>query len=147
MERLGKRSWHPYRPLLCRETDRRSFDRPSRGGLDHDRFAVSLLRAPAGEPRVGDRGGEPSGRSRPDGGFTWLKCGWPPYEHDDYYGAVFAALGVGLAPEGYARTAMATEGLEELRRYLHDHPAPDLHHRTFLLWASLRLDGLMTPEE
>jgi squalene-hopene/tetraprenyl-beta-curcumene cyclase len=84
---------------------------------------------------------------REGGGFTWLKCGWPPYEHDDYYGAVFAALGVGLAPEGYAKTERATEGLEKLRRYLHEHPAPDLHHRTFLLWASLKVDGLMTPEE
>jgi squalene-hopene/tetraprenyl-beta-curcumene cyclase len=84
---------------------------------------------------------------REDGGFTWLKCDWPPYEHDDYYGAVFAALGVGLAPEDYARTERATEGLEKLTRYLREHPAPDLHHRTFLLWASLKLDGLMTPEE
>ena len=31
---------------------------------------------------------------REDGGFTWLKCDWPPYEHDDYYGAVFAAAPV-----------------------------------------------------
>jgi squalene-hopene/tetraprenyl-beta-curcumene cyclase len=84
---------------------------------------------------------------REDGGFTWLKCDWPPYEHDDYFGAVFAALGVGLAPEGYAKTEKATEGLEKLTRYLREHPAPDLHHRTFLLWASLKLDGLMTPEE
>ena len=21
-----------------------------------------------------------------DGGFDWLKCGWPPYEYDDYHG-------------------------------------------------------------
>jgi squalene-hopene/tetraprenyl-beta-curcumene cyclase len=84
---------------------------------------------------------------REDGGFTWLKCDWPPYEHDDYYGAVFAALGVGLAPEGYAKSERATGGLEKLTRYLHEHPAPDLHHRTFLLWASLKLDHLMTPGE
>jgi len=84
---------------------------------------------------------------REDGGFTWLKCDWPPYEHDDYFGAVFAALGVGLAPEGYAKSERATRGLEKLTKYLREHPAPDLHHRTFLLWASLKLDGLMTPEE
>ena len=51
------------------------------------------------------------------------------------------------APESYARTELAARGLEKLTRYLHEHPAPDLHHRTFLLWASLKLDGLMTPEE
>jgi squalene-hopene/tetraprenyl-beta-curcumene cyclase len=82
-----------------------------------------------------------------DGGFSWLKCDWPPYEHDDYYGAVFAALGVGLAPEGYAKSESASEGLARLRGYLNRNPAPDLHHRTFLLWASLNLDGLMTPED
>jgi squalene-hopene/tetraprenyl-beta-curcumene cyclase len=83
---------------------------------------------------------------REDGGFDWLKCDWPPYEHDDYYGAVFAALGVGLAPEGYAKTERAARGLEKLAGYLREHPAPDLHHRTFLLWASLKLDGLISPE-
>jgi squalene-hopene/tetraprenyl-beta-curcumene cyclase len=82
-----------------------------------------------------------------DGGFEWLKCGWPPYEHDDYFGAVFAALGAGLAPEGYADSPQAAHGIEKLRRYLHDHQPPDLHHRTFLLWASLKVDGLMTKEE
>lgn len=84
---------------------------------------------------------------QPDGGFRWLKCDWPPYEHDDYYGAVFAALGVGLAPEGYARTEPAARGLERLRQYLRVHPAPDLHHKTFLFWASLKVDGLMSDAE
>jgi squalene-hopene/tetraprenyl-beta-curcumene cyclase len=84
---------------------------------------------------------------REDGGFDWLKCDWPPYEHDDYYGAVFAALGVGLAPDGYARSEPADRGVEGLRKYLREHEAPDLHHRTFLLWASSKLDGLMTPEQ
>lgn len=84
---------------------------------------------------------------REDGAFNWLKCDWPPYEHDDYYGAVFAALGVGIAPEAYAKSEKATRGVEKLTRYLREHPAPDLHHRIFLLWASIKLDGLMTPEE
>ena len=35
---------------------------------------------------------------KPAGGFDWLKCGWPPYEHDDYYGAVVAAPGPGMPP-------------------------------------------------
>ena len=80
-----------------------------------------------------------------DGSWSWLKCGWPPYEHDDYYGAVFAALGVGSAPGGYAKSEAARAGLDRLRSYLKATPAPDLHHKTFLLWASTRLDGLMTP--
>ncbi|MCA1686014.1 MAG: squalene--hopene cyclase [Planctomycetia bacterium] len=82
-----------------------------------------------------------------DGSWSWLKCDWPPFEHDDYYGAVFAALGVGSAPDGYAKTEAARAGLDRLRGYLKTHPAPDLHHQTFLLWTSTRLDGLMTPHE
>jgi squalene-hopene/tetraprenyl-beta-curcumene cyclase len=82
---------------------------------------------------------------QPGGAWNWLKCDWPPLEHDDYYGAVFAAVGVGHAPDGYAQGDSARSGLERLRKYLQDNPPPDLHHQTFLLWASLKLDGLMTP--
>jgi squalene-hopene/tetraprenyl-beta-curcumene cyclase len=82
-----------------------------------------------------------------DGAWDWLKCGWPPLEHDDYYGAVYAAVGVGHAPDGYAETAAAKAGVEKLRGYLKKTAAPDLHHRTMLLWASTGLAGLMTSDE
>jgi squalene-hopene/tetraprenyl-beta-curcumene cyclase len=78
-----------------------------------------------------------------DGSWTWNKEELAPLEHDDYYGAVYAALGVGHAPEGYAQSDAAREGLARLRRYFKKTPAPDLHHKTYLLWASLALDGLM----
>ncbi len=81
---------------------------------------------------------------RPDGAWDWLKCDWPPYEHDDYYGATFAALGVGLAPDNYQKSDAAAAGLEKLRRYFREVPPPSLHHKAMLLWASTRLDGLMT---
>lgn len=82
---------------------------------------------------------------QPDGSWTWNKTGLAPLEHDDYYGAVYAAIGVGHAPEGYARSAGAKEGLARLKGYLRKNPPPDLHHKTYLLWASQKLDGLMTP--
>jgi squalene-hopene/tetraprenyl-beta-curcumene cyclase len=82
-----------------------------------------------------------------DGSWTWNKEDLAPLEHDDYYGAVYAALGVGHAPEGYARSAAAKEGVARLRRYFAKTPAPDLHHKTYLLWASLALDGLMDRAE
>src|SRR5262245_9992041 len=44
-----------------------------------------------------------------NGAWNWLKCSWPPFEHDDYYGAVFAALGVGIAPDGYGQSESAKE--------------------------------------
>jgi squalene-hopene/tetraprenyl-beta-curcumene cyclase len=82
-----------------------------------------------------------------DGGWEWLKCGWPPLEHDDYYGAIVAALGVGHAPGDYARSAPAQRGLERLRGYFRKTPPPDMHHQTMLLWAATRLDGLMNSDE
>lgn len=79
-----------------------------------------------------------------DGAWTWNKHELPPQEDDDYYGAVYAAVGVGHAPEGYARSEPAREGVARLKECLRKNPPPDLHHKTFLLWASLKLDGLMT---
>lgn len=78
-----------------------------------------------------------------DGTWPWNKEDLAPLEHDDYYGAVYAALGVGYAPEGYAQSAAAKPGIAKLLRYFAKTPAPDLHHKTYLLWAALKLDGLM----
>jgi squalene-hopene/tetraprenyl-beta-curcumene cyclase len=84
---------------------------------------------------------------RDDGTWDWLKCDWPPMEHDDYFGAVYAAVGAGSAPEGYADSPAAKDGVEKLRRYLTSHPALDLHHRAALLWASVKLEGLLAAAE
>ncbi len=81
------------------------------------------------------------------GHWNWLKCDWPPMEHDDYYGAVLAAVAVGTAPGDYAKSADAKEGLAKLTGYLKKTPAPDLHHRAMLLWAATKIDGLMTADE
>jgi squalene-hopene/tetraprenyl-beta-curcumene cyclase len=82
-----------------------------------------------------------------DGGWDWLKCGWPPYEHDDYYGAIVAALAAGYAPEGYAQGASSRQGIERLRMYFRINPPADLHHQTMLLWAATRLAGVMDREK
>jgi squalene-hopene/tetraprenyl-beta-curcumene cyclase len=82
-----------------------------------------------------------------DGAWDWNKHNLPPQEYDEYYGAAYAAMGVGFAPEGYARSDGAKEGLAKLRAYFRNNPPPNLHHKAWLLFASLRLDGLMTPAE
>jgi len=82
-----------------------------------------------------------------NGAWNWLKCNWPPMEHDDYFGAVFAAVGVGVAPEGYAKADTAQAGLAKLKGYLANTPAPSLHHQAWRLWASRKLDGLMSEQE
>src|SRR5262249_19015815 len=64
-----------------------------------------------------------------------------------HYTAVLAALAVGVAPEGYARSAEAQDGLTRLRRYFVKSPPRNLHDQAMLLWASLYADGLMTTAE
>ena len=86
-------------------------------------------------------------RQRADGGFDWLKCGWPPMESDDHFGATMASIGVGVAPEGYVRTDAAKIGVEKIRDYLRANPAPTLHHRAMVLWASTYLEGFLSADE
>ena len=83
----------------------------------------------------------------PTGEWKWLKCNWPPMEHDDYYGATVAALAAGYAPADYAKTDAAKAGVAKLKKYFQSTPAPDLHHRVMLLWAATKLDGLLTAQE
>lgn len=78
------------------------------------------------------------------GEWKWLKCDWPPLEHDDYYGATVAALAVGIVPGDYAKTAKAKAGIEKLKVYFQKNPAPDLHHAAMLLWASTKVEGLLS---
>ena len=84
---------------------------------------------------------------RSDGAWTWNQHQLPPQELDEYYGVVYAAIGVGHAPEGYAKGDSAKEGVAALRRHLAKNPPPNLHHKLLLAWASFQLDGLMTPAE
>ncbi|HJZ59139.1 MAG TPA: prenyltransferase/squalene oxidase repeat-containing protein [Gemmataceae bacterium] len=84
---------------------------------------------------------------RADGSWAWNKTGLAPQEHDDYFGAVYAAVGVGHAPEGYAGSDEAKEGVARLTAYLRKNPPPDPHHKAWLLWASCKLDGLLEPAE
>ncbi|MBI3408158.1 MAG: terpene cyclase/mutase family protein [Planctomycetes bacterium] len=86
-------------------------------------------------------------KQRPDGGWTWLKCNWPPMENDDHYGATLAALAVGVAPEGYAKTQPAQKGIDGIRGYLKKNPPQNTHHKAMILWVATYLDGFMTSEE
>jgi len=81
-----------------------------------------------------------------NGSWDWLKCAWPPFEHDDYFGAVFVATCVGQAPDNYAATETAAEGLAKLRVYLKKTSPPNVHHKAWLLWAACNLDDVMTPQ-
>jgi squalene-hopene/tetraprenyl-beta-curcumene cyclase len=81
------------------------------------------------------------------GEWAWLKCDWPPMEHDDYYGATVAALAVGIAPGDYAQSDAAKAGIAKLKTYFQKNPAPDLHHKAMLLWAATKVEGLLGEKE
>jgi squalene-hopene/tetraprenyl-beta-curcumene cyclase len=80
------------------------------------------------------------------GGWNWLKCDWPPMESDDHYGVTLAAIAVGVAPDHYAQTESAKAGMEGIRRYLKQNPAPTLHHEAMLLWAASYVPDLVSEE-
>lgn len=84
---------------------------------------------------------------REDGGWSWLNCGWPPMELDDHYGVTLAAIAAGVAPDNYAATPPAKEGLAKIRQYLAANPAPTAHHRAMVLWASGYSEGLLRADE
>ncbi len=82
-------------------------------------------------------------KQRPDGGWNWEKCDWAPLESDDHYGVTVALLAAVRAPENYAETPAAREGLMKARAWLANNPPTLLHHRAMLLWVSKYADGYL----
>lgn len=83
---------------------------------------------------------------RPDGGFNWLKCGWPPMEHDDEYGALLAAVAVSVAPGEYRTRPEAKEGIARLLKNLEATKWPTLHHRAMHIWAAAAWPEILSAE-
>jgi squalene-hopene/tetraprenyl-beta-curcumene cyclase len=84
------------------------------------------------------------------GGFQWSDFDLDPWETKDaaYYGASLAALATGLAPADYQARPGIQENLAALETYLRDgQKTQSLHNRMFLLWASSKLHGLLTPAD
>lgn len=86
-------------------------------------------------------------RQSEEGLWDWAKCNWPPYEIDDHFGVTLAALGVGIAPDDYAQTPAAKEGLEKIRRYLTKHPPANPHQKGMTLWAARYVPDLVAPDD
>ncbi len=84
---------------------------------------------------------------REDGSWRWPDCDYAPLEIDDHYGVTLAALTVGIAPDDYANTPAAKEGIKKLTAYLKKDPPKSLHHRAMLAWSSLRVEGIATEAE
>jgi squalene-hopene/tetraprenyl-beta-curcumene cyclase len=86
------------------------------------------------------------------GSWDWLDFQFEPWESKGarYFGAALAAVAVGTAP-GYYQTGDSgalDASVEMLRRYLKGgFSRQNLYNRVWALWASARLDGILTPEE
>jgi squalene-hopene/tetraprenyl-beta-curcumene cyclase len=86
------------------------------------------------------------------GSWEWLSFGMEPWEGEGgrFFGASMAAIGVGTAREsGYAMAdADSRAGLLSLRDYLmKKYATQNLHNRVWMLWASAKMDGLLTPAQ
>ncbi|MGD9644685.1 MAG: squalene--hopene cyclase [Pirellulales bacterium] len=82
---------------------------------------------------------------RSDGGWDWPFRDTPPLKVREHYAVTWAAIGVGMAPDNYRNTEVATRGLAGVRRYLRETPPVSLHERGMLLWASVYIADLLTP--
>jgi squalene-hopene/tetraprenyl-beta-curcumene cyclase len=87
------------------------------------------------------------GLQQPSGAWTWNRTNLAPLEYDDYFGAVFAALGVSAAPDNYSQTSEAQRGLAKLRTYFQKNRPPNVHHKLWLLWASTKMEGVLKPAD
>jgi len=83
------------------------------------------------------------------GAWGWLQFRQEPWEAPDsvYYGACLAAVAVGTAPDEYKNDLAIRPEVTLLRDYLHrNYAAATTINRVTLLWASLKLPGLVSPE-
>ncbi len=83
------------------------------------------------------------------GSWPWIHFNNEPWEAPDsrYYGAVLAAIAVGLAPRDYRSRPAIQDALTRLRSYLErEYPAQTPINRVALLWASARWPELMSSE-
>jgi squalene-hopene/tetraprenyl-beta-curcumene cyclase len=84
------------------------------------------------------------------GAWSWLRFANEPWEADDsdFYGATLAAVAAGRAPENYRARLEIQNHIEMLREYLNrERAAQTTINRVALLWASVKLPGLLAPEQ
>ena len=76
----------------------------------HDRATTGKL-----HPRTREELDRMWSLQRPDGGWEWPFRDTPPLKSDEHFGVTLAALAVGVAPENYADSAAARQGLAGIR--------------------------------
>jgi hypothetical protein len=84
------------------------------------------------------------------GGWKWQDFHLAPWEsaESSYQGAAMMALAAGSAPGGYAGEPGVREHMERLEDYLRrGYAVQPLMSKIYVLWASAKLPGLLTPTE
>lgn len=84
------------------------------------------------------------------GGWAWLNLVNTPWEGEGsaYQGAAFAALAVGMAPDGYENEAAIQPQVNLLRGYLRrKYASQSTMNKLVVLWASAKLPGVLTAAE
>lgn len=84
------------------------------------------------------------------GTWDWLDFGMGPWEESEaaYFGATLAAIAIGTAPGYYNPGADTNARVTLLQGYLKDRlPTQNLHNRTWGLWASTRVEGVLSKAE
>jgi squalene-hopene/tetraprenyl-beta-curcumene cyclase len=84
------------------------------------------------------------------GAWRWQQFNLSPWEYHNsvYSGAAWAALAVGSAPEHYQDRPEVQAHLRNLRNYLlKDYSQQSLLNKSYLLWASTKLTGLLNPAQ
>ncbi len=84
-----------------------------------------------------------------NGAWAWLQFHNAPFEGDSqFYGNSLAALAIGSAPDSYQTEANVQAGVKLLSSWLTKNmDAQTPLDRVVLLWASSKLNGLLTPEQ
>jgi squalene-hopene/tetraprenyl-beta-curcumene cyclase len=80
------------------------------------------------------------------GAFTWLNFHNEPWEADDsqFWGATLGAIAIGFAPQQYRSNPDVKANVELLAGYLKQSgQSQSLINRLFLLWASMKIPGLL----
>jgi squalene-hopene/tetraprenyl-beta-curcumene cyclase len=83
---------------------------------------------------------------RADGGWNGIGGAERTFINE-YEETLFAALGIGIAPDGYAETEAAARALAGIRKYAQAHPPQTPYQKGMLLWAARHAEGLMAEAE
>src|SRR5262249_45793963 len=83
----------------------------------------------------------------PDGGVSWIHVSEAPQAIDDWWPAAMMALGGAAAPDGYAQTPVAREGVEKLRRWFRANTPKNHHERILTLLADSAVGGILSDGE